>query len=160
MGAGESHTLQDVTFERPWGGRSWGGQRGKGSREGRGGDRTDGGVSADFAGGVCWPQQPLSCFQLARPLPLSPGLSFLACKQDSKISMATPRPLIFWSPSLWTGAPILLVGQEPQSTFPHVPACWAHVLVFSSQVGSPGCRMEGATCPRGQCTEAVPGRGR
>lgn len=45
------------------------------------------------AGGVCGPQQPLPCSGLARPSPLSSGLSFLTCKQDSKCLKASARPL-------------------------------------------------------------------
>lgn len=56
-----------------WETQGWtvlGGQRGEGM-EWRGGDWTDGGGSAALVGGVCGRQKPLSCSELARPLPLS-----------------------------------------------------------------------------------------
>lgn len=132
---------------------------------GRGGAWTVGGGSAGFVGGVCGPQKPLFCSELARPLPLSLGLSFLTCKQDSKSLKATPRPLSSW----YQGSGCEQRQGSPMHgpAGPGAPERWAHMLVVSSQVGPPGSRMEGVARHWGSCTQGcpasgghVPGRGR
>lgn len=141
------------------------GIEGAGDRRWMGGDRTDGGGSAD-CWRVCGPQQPLPCSGPARLSPLSSGLSFLTCKQDSKSLKAAARPLSSWTAGLRmpaeAGQPPFtgLVGQGRRNTFPQVPACGAHVLVVSGQVGPSGSRMAGTAHHGGPCSTGLPSQQR
>lgn len=102
-------------------GREWKGQR----------RRANWGGSADFVGGGCGPQKPLSCSELARPLSLSLCLSFLTCKQHSKSLKATGRLLVSW----YRGS-----GCEQRQDSPHARSC-------GQQLGGASREQNGRSCP-------------